>query len=142
MAFFGLFTKKEVAKKEQQAKEEVIRKQNSSLCNLAKGSQVKFSIPYFDVFDPRYENFAVPVAVHGTVVYAIDDIDKFNSINKTQSMNDDVFREKLRGQVTKYVKAVITNAPADNNSFDTGDFFLAAVKRSFGEDFDPSILNQ
>lgn len=34
------------------------------------------------------------------------------------------------------------NAPADNSSFDTGDFFLAAVKRSFGEDFDPSILNQ
>lgn len=34
------------------------------------------------------------------------------------------------------------NAPTENSSFDTGDFFLAAVKRSFGEDFDPSILNQ
>ncbi len=29
-----------------------------------------------------------------------------------------------------------------SSSFDTDDFFMAAVKRSFGEDFDPDILKQ
>ena len=29
-----------------------------------------------------------------------------------------------------------------DSSFETGDFFMAAVKRSFGEDFDPDILKQ
>ena len=50
------------------------------------------------------------------------------------------FQEK-REQARSKSRAPL-NAPAENSSFDTGDFFLAAVKRSFGEDFDPSILNQ
>ncbi len=32
--------------------------------------------------------------------------------------------------------------PLGNSSFETDDFFMAAVKRSFGEDFDPDILKQ
>lgn len=114
MGFFGLFSKKEVAEKEEKAKEAVLSSQQSSLQNLAKGSQVKFAVPYFDVFDPRFVNFAVPISVHGMVVYAVDDINRFNSINKTQNMNDGVFQEKLKGQITKYVKGVVTNAPNDN----------------------------
>ncbi len=33
------------------------------------------------------------------------------------------------------------NAPRGDGSFETEDFFAAAVKRSFGEDFDPTVLN-
>lgn len=115
MGFFGFSSKKEVAEKEQLARESVIKNQQSSLSNLAKGSQVKFSVPYFDVFDPRFENFAVPVAVHGMVVYGIDNISRFNEINKTQKVDDDAFQQKLKGQVTKFIKGVVTNAPFDNN---------------------------
>jgi hypothetical protein len=129
MGFLGLFSKKEVEEKEQAARREamgdlrerdkrtkqnVLQGQQTDLTNLAKGSQVKFSIPYFDVFDPRFENFAVPVAVHGMLVYAVDDIALFNSVNKTQNINDGMFLQKLKGQVTKYVKGVVTNAPIDN----------------------------
>lgn len=127
MGFLGLFSKKEVNKIEENAwqdgnrqgwetgKEAVLQRQQNDLANIAKGSQLQFSIPYFDVFDPRYENFAVPVAIHGMIVYAVDDISKFNSINKTQNVSDTTFQEKLKGQITKYVKDVITNAPDDNN---------------------------
>ena len=118
MGFLGLFSKKEVEEKERLArdaeKRAVLHGQQTDLSNLAKGSQVKFTIPYFDVFDPRFENFAVPVAVHGMLVYAVDDIALFNSINKTQNINDDVFQQKLKGQLTKYVKGVVTNAPVDD----------------------------
>ena len=133
MSFFGFSTKKEVEEKERQAREEarreamgdlrerdkrtkenVLQGQQTDLSNIAKGSQVKFAVPYFDVFDPRYDNFPVPIAVHGMLVYAVDDIGRFNSINKTQNINDGVFQQKLKGQITKYIKSVVTNAPADN----------------------------
>ena len=48
------------------------------------------------------------------LVYAVDDIARFNNINKTQNVNDGVFQQKLKGQVTKYVKGVVTNAPIDH----------------------------
>ena len=134
MSFFGFSSKKEVEEKERLAREKarqeamgdlkerdkrtkqnILQGQQNDLSNLAKGSQVKFVVPYFDVFDPRFENFAVPVAIHGMLVYAVEDIDRFNSINKTQNVNDDMFLQKLKGQVTKYVKSVVSNAPADNN---------------------------
>lgn len=118
MSFFGFSSKKEVEEKERLAREaekrSVLQGQQNDLSNLAKGSQVKFTVPYFDVFDPRFMDFGVPVAVHGMLVYAVDDIARFNSINKTQNINDGVFQQKLKGQVTKYIKGVVTNAPADN----------------------------
>ena len=131
LKMFGLSTEKEAEERERQArsagrsagfssghtagKEAVVREQQSSLSNLAKGSQVKFAVPYFDVFDPRFENFAVPVAVHGMLVYGVDDISHFNAVNKAQNISDDVFEEKMKGQLTKYIKGVVANAPADNN---------------------------
>ena len=118
MGLFGFSSKKEVEEKERLAREAekraVLQGQQNNLSNLAKGSQVNFRIPFFDVFDPRFENFAVPVAVGCIVVYAVDDIARFNSINKTQNINDGVFQQKLKGQMTKYIKGVITNAPMDN----------------------------
>ena len=118
MSFFGFSSKKEVEKKEREAREAerqaVLQGQQTDLSNLAKGSQVKFSVPFFYLFYPRFENFAVPVAVHGTLVYAVDDIARFKSINKTQNVNDGVFQQKLKGQVTKFIKSVVTNAPYEN----------------------------
>ena len=118
MSIFGFSSKKEVKEKERMAREAekraVLQGQQTDLSNLAKGSQIRFRIQYFDVFDPRFENFAVPVAVECMLVYAVDDIARFDSINKTQNINDGVFQQKLKGQVTKYVKGVVTNAPADN----------------------------
>jgi hypothetical protein len=118
MGFFGFSTKKEVEEKERLAREaekqRVLQGQQTDLSNIAKGSQIRFRIPYFDVFDPRFENFAVPVAVECMLVYAVDDIARFNSINKTQNINDGVFQQKLKGQVIKFVKSVVTNAPMDN----------------------------
>ena len=45
---------------------------------------------------------------------------------------------KEERQKKKKAKA---NTPDRESTFDVNDFFLDAVKRSFGDDFDPSILN-
>ena len=41
--------------------------------NLAQIIQVKFAVPFFDVYDPRFDDFGVPVAVRGTISFKISD---------------------------------------------------------------------
>lgn len=117
MGFFGFKSSKEVEEEKkraaEQAKREVIQQNYTNLSNLSKGSQVNFAIPFFDVFDPRLQDYGVPVAVHGTIVYSIEDMDLFHSVNKNEAYSDETFQQKLRGTVTKFVKGVVTNAPTD-----------------------------
>lgn len=117
MAFFGFRSSREVEEEKQraaeQAKREVIQQNYTNLSNLSKGSQVTFAIPFFDVFDPRLQDYAVPVSVHGTIVYSIEDMNLFHSVNKNEAFSDETFQQKLRGTVTKFVKGVVTNAPSD-----------------------------
>lgn len=115
MGFFGFKSSKEEEKR--QAAEEAARRveQNNltNLSNLSKGSQLNFAIPYFDVFDPRLQDYGVPVSVHGAVVYAIEDMDLFHSVNRNEGYSDETFKNKLRGQLTKFIKSVVSNAPSD-----------------------------
>lgn len=41
--------------------------------NLSGNIQVKFGMPYFDVFDPRFLDFAVPMTARGTITFNITD---------------------------------------------------------------------
>ena len=117
MGFFGLKSSREVEEEKkraaEQAKRELIQQNYTNLSNLSKGSQVNFAIPFFDVFDPRLQDYGVPVSVHGTIVYSIEDMDLFHSVNKNEAYSDETFQQKLRGTVTKFVKGVVTNAPID-----------------------------
>lgn len=117
MGFFGFKSSKEVEEEKRQAAEEAARRveQNNltNLSNLSKGSQLNFAIPYFNVFDPRLQDYGVPVSVHGAVVYAIEDMDLFHSVNRNEGYSDETFKNKLRGQLTKFIKSVVSNAPSD-----------------------------
>lgn len=117
MGFFGFKSSKEVEEEKREAAalaaEQVERNNYTNLSSLSKGSQVNFAIPYFDVFDPRLIDHGVPCSVHGSIVYSIDDMDLFHQINKNESYSDETFKNKLRGQVTKFVKSVVANAPSD-----------------------------
>lgn len=111
MGFFGFKSSKEVEEEKRQAAEEAARRVEQN--NLSKGSQLNFAIPYFDVFDPRLQDYGVPVSVHGAVVYAIEDMDLFHSVNRNEGYSDETFKNKLRGQLTKFIKSVVSNAPSD-----------------------------
>ena len=117
MGFFGFKSSREVEEEKRQAAEEAARKVEqtnlTNLSNLSKGSQVNFAIPYFDVFDPRLQDYGVPVAVHGAIVYAIEDMDLFHSVNRNEAYSDETFKNKLRGQLTKFIKSVVVNAAID-----------------------------
>ena len=83
--------------------------------NLAKIVQVKFGVPFFDVYDPRFSDFGVPVAVRGTVSFNIADYQEFIKLHRLNNFNLDDFQKQIRDAVSRYVKDCVANAPAANN---------------------------
>ncbi len=81
--------------------------------NLSGNVQVKFGIPYFDVFDPRFSDFAVPMAARGTITFNLTDYKAFIKLNRLINFELEDFNKQIKDAVTKYVKGVITNIPAD-----------------------------
>ena len=77
--------------------------------NKAKNVQLKFGVPFFDVCDFRFPDFAVPVAVRGTLNFKIDDPKEFVKIYRLENFSIDEFNEKIKGAVIRYVKNVVTN---------------------------------
>lgn len=80
--------------------------------NLARISQVKFGVPFFDVYDPRFADFGVPVAVRGTVSFRIDDYREFIKLHRLSSFDLNEFQKQIRDTVCRYVKDIVANAPA------------------------------
>lgn len=83
--------------------------------NLARIIQVKFGVPFFDVYDPRFADFGVPVAVRGTVSFGIADYREFIKLHRLSSFNLDDFQKQIRDAVNRYVKDAVANAPAAHN---------------------------
>lgn len=83
--------------------------------NLANIVQVKFGVPFFDVYDPRFLDFGVPVAVRGTVSFKISDYREFIKMHRLNTFNLEDFQRQIRDAVIRYVKDIVANAPATNN---------------------------
>ena len=83
--------------------------------NLARIIQVKFGVPFFDVYDPRFLDFGVPVAVRGTVSFGIADYREFIKLHRLSTFNLDDFQKQIRDAVNRYVKDAVANAPAAHN---------------------------
>lgn len=80
--------------------------------NLARIIQVKFGVPFFDVYDPRFVDFGVPVAVRGTLTFQIKDYREFIKLNRLQTFTLEAFQKQIRDVVCRYVKDTVANAPA------------------------------
>lgn len=83
--------------------------------NLAQIIQVKFGVPFFDVYDPRFLDFGVPVAVRGTISFRIADYREFIKLHRLSNFNLNDFQKQIRDAVIRYVKDTVTNAPAEND---------------------------
>lgn len=83
--------------------------------NLSQIIQVKFGVPFFDVYDPRFTDFGVPVAVRGTINFRIADYREFIKLHRLNSFRLDDFQKQIQDAVSRYVKDTVANAPAANN---------------------------
>lgn len=81
--------------------------------NLAELIQVKFGVPYFDVFDPRFPDFGAPTAVRGTISFKITDYREFIRLHRLENFDLQTFQTQIRDAVVKAVKNVVANAPTE-----------------------------
>ena len=112
--------------------------------NLQGNNQVKFAVPYFDVADPRYPDFTVPVAVRGTITFNLTNYKQFIKLNRLIDFDLDKFSQQIKSAVTKYVKNFVANCPIDNGIpvlqlerkvVDISDLVQARLRPQFEEDF-------
>lgn len=75
---------------------------------------IKFAIPFFDVFDPRFLDYAVPMAVRGSINFRVADAKKFVYAHRLIDFSLQRFKEQIRDAVIRRVKSVVVNAPADH----------------------------
>lgn len=83
--------------------------------NLAKAEQLRFGVPYFDVVDPRYPDFPVPVSVRGTLTFEIEDYRNFVKTYRLKTFTLDELKTKINAAVVRCAKEAVTNAPKNNN---------------------------
>jgi membrane protease subunit (stomatin/prohibitin family) len=83
--------------------------------NLSGNIQVRFGIPYFDIFDPRFLDFGVPVAVRGSITFNITDYKGFIKLNRLINFELETFKSQIKDAVTKNIKGIVANVPADLN---------------------------
>lgn len=112
--------------------------------NLASIVQIRFGVPWFDVFDPRFMDLGVPFAVRGTITFNITDYKKFILLHRLITFNLDDFKSQVSAAVSKYVKSVIINAPTEHQIpvlqlnkkiLDINDIIEKYIRVRFEQDF-------
>ena len=79
--------------------------------NLQGNNQVRFAVPYFDVADPRYPDFTIPVAVRGTITFNLTDYKGFVKLNRLIDFDLEKFSNQIKDTVTKYTKSFVISCP-------------------------------
>lgn len=80
--------------------------------NLAKVVQSRFAVRYFDVFDKRYPDFGVPVAVRGTLTFQIANYREFIKLHRLDGFTLEDFQSQVRDAVSRRVKSLVANMPS------------------------------
>lgn len=80
--------------------------------NLAKVVQSRFAVRYFDVFDQRFPDFGVPVAVRGNLTFQIADYREFIELHRLDEFTLEDFQSQVRDAVSRRVKSLVANMPS------------------------------
>jgi len=81
--------------------------------NLAGNNQLRFAVPYFDVFDPRLPDHGVPMAVRGTMTFNLTDYRAFIKLNRLINFDLEQFKKQIKAALSKYIKGVVVNIPSE-----------------------------
>lgn len=81
--------------------------------NLAGNNQIRFGIPYFDVFDPRFPDHGIPMSARGTLTFNVTDYKGFIKLNRLINFELEDFKKQVKDAISKYIKAVVMNVPSN-----------------------------
>lgn len=117
--------------------------------NLQGQQDLPFGVPYFDVFDNRFLDFPVRMAARGSMKFNITDYRAFIKLHRLVNFDLEKFRFLVRDAVLKYVKGIISNAPADNGIpvlqierklLEINDLIAPRIAKAFVEDFGVNLV--
>lgn len=112
--------------------------------NLSGIVQVRFAIPYFDVFDPRLPDFGVPMAARGSISFNISDYKSFIKLHRLINFDLEQFKAQIKDAVIKYTKNFIINTPdqygipakqIERKILDISDMIQERLRPDFENDF-------
>lgn len=83
--------------------------------NLSGNIQIRFGIPYFDIYDPRFIDLGIPCAVRGTMTFNLTDYKNFIKRNRLINFDLEDFKDQIKDFFQRKAKSVIINTPQDNN---------------------------
>ena len=118
--------------------------------NLAKIIQIKFGVPFFDIPDPRFLDFSVPVAVRGSVNFRITDYKEFIKLHRLINFDLDSFSLQVRDAVCKYVKNCVLNYPVEKalpviqierRIAEINEFVEEKIKKRFSDEFGVTVTS-
>ena len=81
--------------------------------NLQGNNQLRFAVPYFDVFDPRLPDHGVPVAVRGMLTFNLTDYRAFIKLNRLINFDLNAFKKQIQSAIVRYVKGIVSNIPEE-----------------------------
>ncbi|GHV88721.1 hypothetical protein AGMMS50267_10810 [Spirochaetia bacterium] len=80
--------------------------------NMAGVNQVKFGVPYFNMFDPRLPEHPVDVAVRGTITFRLSDYRQFATLQSLVDFDMGKFEKQIRDAVIDYVQSTMMDIQA------------------------------
>ena len=83
--------------------------------NLSGNILIKFGIPYFDIYDPRFMDLGVPCAVRGSLTFNLTDYKNFIKLNRLINFDLEDFKKQIKDFFQRKAKSVVLNIPQDNN---------------------------
>lgn len=83
--------------------------------NLSGNIQIRFGIPYFEIYDPRFIDLGIPCAVRGTMTFNLTDYKNFIKLNRLINFDIDDFKNQIKDFFQRKTKSVVLNIPQDNN---------------------------
>jgi membrane protease subunit (stomatin/prohibitin family) len=112
--------------------------------NLSQNIQIKFGIPFFDVFDQRFPDLGVPCAVRGTITFNITDYRNFIKLNRLINFSLDDFKKQIQDATSRKIKQIVINIPGEagipamqleRKISEINDYVKPTISTIFSEDF-------
>lgn len=112
--------------------------------NLSGNVQIKFGIPYFDIYDPRFIDLGVPCTVRGTLTFNITDYKNFIKMNRLINFDLNSLKNQIKDFFIRKTKSVVLNIPQEANIpvmqierkiDEIGEIIQSKLKETLQEDF-------
>lgn len=112
--------------------------------NLAGNVKFPFFVNQFDIFDPRYPDFPVPVTVKGSLMFNITDYKSFIKLHRMVQFSVEDLVAETKDAVKKRIKSYVTNLtyneqiPAiqiERRVAEVSDLVENKLKGEFADDF-------